>query len=360
MITEAWVLTKVDSKNEFIKKEIKVEELKEDELLLKPLYGCLEGNMIHALDSDPIDILQERKEDEIILGNAGIMEVEDVGTLGIERFKRGDKVLFFCNGEQDEYGYPLKITGYDKRLSMGVLAKVIKLKQNEVIKIPNNSKISLQQWAAFSLKFITAWSNWNVAYNSWKIQMPNVSENQIYVFGWGGGVTYAELLLAKKMGCNCTMITSKKENIKMCEKNGINVFNRMIYSNEELEEQLLKYTNKITKNKKASIFIDNIGKDVYKIMLKLIGRQGVITSCGWKSGGMLPILRQNECQNRHIQVFTHYAKMSEGIEAIKFAINENWVPPECKKIYKWEEIPDLIKDYRNGNLDTYFPIFKIN
>lgn len=355
--SEAWVL-KRDEKG-FIKKNIVIENLKEDEVLLKPLYGCLEGNMVHAINNDPINIFDERKEDEIVLGNAGVLEIERLGSKS-KNFKVGDKVIYFCNGESDKYGYPLKITGYDKSNSMGVLSKRIKLNEKEILKIPENKNISLEQWAAFSLKFITAWSNWKVAYNAWKIQMPEIEPKDIYVFGWGGGVTYAELLLAKKYGCKCYMITSKEENIKLCKENKIDVFNRSGIDSNKIEKELLEYINTKTNNKGVSIFIDNIGRDVYKITTKALGRQAVITTSGWKTGGMLPILRQNECQNRHIHVFTHYAKMQEGIEAIDFAQKNLWLPPACEKVYQWDEIPNLIEDYKLGNLKTYFPIFKIN
>lgn len=362
MKTEAWVLinAKDNKENELVKTEIEIEQLEKNEVLLKPLYGCLEGNMVHAISNNPINILKERGEQEIILGNAGVLEIEDIGTMVSKKLKKGDKVIYFCNGQSDEYGYPLKITGYDKKGSMGMMAKKIKLKEDEIIKIPENSKVPLEQWAGFSLKFITAWSNWNMAYNTWKIQMPDVPNNEIYVFGWGGGVTYAELLLAKKMGCNCTMITSKNENIKLCEENGIDVFNRAKYTKENLEAKLLEYINQKTNKKGVSIFIDNIGKDVYGITLKALGRQSVITTSGWKSGGMLPILRQNECQNRHTHVFTHYAKLTEGMKAMEFAEMKDWLPPICKKICDWEDIPKLIEDYKNGDLETYFPIYKIN
>lgn len=355
--TEAWVLEK--GHNEFIKKKIHIDSLSEDEVLLKPLYGCLEGNMVHAMNNDPINIFDERKESEIVLGNAGILEIERLGSED-DNFKVGDKVIYFCNGESDEYGYPLKITGYDKTNSMGVLSKRIKLNKKEILKIPEDKNISQEQWAAFSLKFITAWSNWKVAYNAFRIQMPNIKPENIYVFGWGGGVTYAELLLAKKYGCQCCMITSKEENINLCKVNGIDTFNRKGINSSKMEKELLEYINVKTKGKGASIFVDNIGKDVYKITMKALGRQAVITTSGWKTGGMLPILRQNECQNRHIHIFTHYARIEEGIEAINFAQKEKWLPPLCEKVYQWEEIPSLIEDYKLGNLKTYFPIFKIN
>lgn len=357
--TDAWVLTDSKKWTKFIKKKIIIKEIMNDEVLVTPLYGCLEGNMVHALMSEPENIFNLRKEDEIILGNAGVVRVEKVGE-NVRNLASGDLCIYFCNGESDEFGYPKKITAYDKRGSYGVLAKKIKLTAKELIKIPENSGISLQQWAAFSLKYPTAWSNWKVAYNCWKIQMENVLSEDTFVFGWGGGVTYAELELANLFGCKCFMMTSKKERIELLKKHGITGVDRNYFCNDTHGKKFIEYVKEITNGKGASIFIDNIGQPVYKLSLKALGRQGILASSGWKMGGMLPLLRQIECQNRHVHVFTHFARYEEGVEAVRFAIEKGWFPEKNMPEYTWEEIPEIIEKYSKGEIVDYFPVYKIN
>lgn len=357
--TEAWVLVSGEDKKSasLVKQEFSFPDINESEVLLKPLYGCMEGNFTHALKLSPENIFDKRQEDEIVLGNSGVMIVERVGSK-VSNVDVGDLCIYFCNGQQDEFGYPELITGYDKPNTIGVFAKKIKLKHNEVIKIPKKSKLSLQQWAAFSLKYITAWSNWHLAYKCWKAQMPEVPPHETYVFGWGGGVTFGELVLAEKMGCKCFLLTSKKERIELIRKHGITGIDRNKYS--ESIDDLIKHINVLTNGKGVSIFVDFIGQSVYKQTMKALGRQGVITTAGWKSGSMLPILRANECQQRHIHVFTHYARYQEGLEAIEFAEQYNWAPPISGYEYSWEEIPQMLEDYSNGKISSWFPIFRVN
>jgi hypothetical protein len=75
---------------------------------------------------------------------------------------------------------------------------------------------------------------------------------------------------------------------------------------------------------------------------------------------VFPIARANECQNRHLHVFTHYARYAEGVAAVDFAVRHGWMPPLDEYVYPWEEIPRLVREYAAGEIDSYFPIFRIN
>ncbi|WDF02038.1 zinc-binding alcohol dehydrogenase family protein [Shouchella hunanensis] len=355
--TDAWVLIKDQGKATFKRKVFQFEEIKKDEVLVKPIYGCVEGNLSHAINLKPEDIFTSRNEEEIILGNGGVVQVDSIGS-EVSNLKVGDYGIFFCNGEPDEFGYPKKITAFDKPNSMGVLAKKLKLHHSEIIKVPKDSNVTLQQWAAFSLKYVTAWSNFNIAYKCWQSQMPNVSPEDTYVFGWGGGVTFAELMLAKKLGCKCFLMTSKKERLDMLENYGITGVDRNVYCKSD--EDFLTFVDRVTNGRGVSIFIDNIGQSVYKLTMKSLGRQGVIATSGWKTGNMLPLLRANECQMRHIHVHTHYASYEEGVEAIDFAIKHNWLPPLDGVEYTFNEVPKLLESYNAGEISSWFPIFQVN
>lgn len=358
-MTEAWVLVSGEGRRtaSLRKKTITLDELAEHEVLARPLYGCMEGNYVHALRLMPDNIFNMRDEDEIVLGNAGVVQIEAVGSK-VSHLDEGDLCIYFCNGLQDEYGYPKQITAFDKPDSMGVFAKRIKLDQHEVIKIPPNSGLSLQEWAAFSLKYVTAWSNWKTAYACWTAQMPDVPPEQTYVFGWGGGVTFGELTLAKHMGCTCFLMTSRQERLELAGRHGITGVDRTRFADSEAE--WTEFIRTATGGRGASIFVDNIGTSVYKLTMKGLGRQGVIATSGWKTGSMLPVLRANECQQRHIHVFTHYATYKQGVEAMEFAEAQHWAPPVSGEEYAWEEIPAMLEDYAQGKIASWFPIFRVN
>src|SRR5262249_42097839 len=156
-----------------------------------------EGNMEHAIRRSPVDICELRGEDRVVLGNAGVVEVSRVGK-AVKTLREGDIALVFCNGVEDPDGYPIQILGYDAPGTMGVLAKEMKLRERQLVPVPKGSHVDPRRWAAFSLRYITAWANWRVAYACWRSQMDGRAPEETLVYGWGGGVSVAELTLARK------------------------------------------------------------------------------------------------------------------------------------------------------------------
>src|SRR5437868_480966 len=55
-------------------------DIREGEILAEPLYGAWGANMNHALDRKPIDVCRHRGEERVILGNAGVVRVLEVGS----------------------------------------------------------------------------------------------------------------------------------------------------------------------------------------------------------------------------------------------------------------------------------------
>lgn len=136
--------------------------------------------MDHAIRRSPIDICELRNESKVVIGNAGVVEVIRTGN-SVSTVRDGDKCIVFCNGASDEHGYPMTILGYDCPGTMGVLAKTIKMREKQVVRIPEGSRFSLEQWAAFSLRYITAWANWNVAWACFRAQLPEIASEDVFV-----------------------------------------------------------------------------------------------------------------------------------------------------------------------------------
>ena len=362
--TEAWVLPSGRGRSEagqLVRDTVTLSDISAEEVLAEPMYGCWEGNMTHAIQRNPIDICMARQEEKVVIGNAGVVRILKTGE-AVHHLKAGDHCLVFCNGIWDKAGYPIKILGYDAPQTMGVLARRIKLHMQQVIPIPEDPRFSLPQWAAFSLRYITAYANWQVAYGCWRTQMKHTDPQDVFVCAWGGGVSLAEVTLAQQMGCQAAMVASTPERLALLQQLGIIPIDRSGLDNMAFEKKLLDLVYTKTDGKGVDIFIDNIGTPVYKLTVKVLSRQGVIATSGWKHGAVLPISRAMECINRHLYVHTHYACYAEGLEAVAFAQQQQWMPPLAanEKIYTWEEIPCLVEDYAAGRLDTYFPIFSIN
>jgi len=382
LTTEAWVLycgngSRAEA-GELKKERFTFSAITAEEVLVEPIYGCWEANMTHALQRRPIDICQQRHEDKVVLGNAGVVRIVKTGS-AVTTVKEGDLCIVFANSVWDKHGYTLKALAYDAPNTMGILAKQAKLSQRCVLPIPPESVHSLEKWAAFSLRYVTAWANWHVAFNCWRVQMPDVDPSAVHIWGCGGGVTFAELAFAKALGCQTAMIASSDQRLQFIQQSGIRPIDRRLFSDLVFDEQkyktdpgyrsryleaekvFLALVETYTKDNGVSIFIDNIGVPVLRPTLKALARQGVITTCGWKCGMEVSNLRALECINRHIHVHTHYASYKEGIEAVKVAEKSNWIAPIANdRIYKWDEIPQLAEDYVAGRIDSYFPIFQVN
>jgi NADPH:quinone reductase-like Zn-dependent oxidoreductase len=353
-------------------------DLAENEILVEPIYGCWEANMSHALERLPVDICRQRGEEKVVIGNAGVVRVLEVGR-SVRSIGEGDIGILFCNGSWDRFGYPNKIFAYDAAGTVGLLAKRTKLQEQQFIPLPEDTRYTLQQWAAFSLRFITAWSNWQQAYGCWLLQWPGGDPPITHVWGWGGGVSLAELLLAKAAGCQTAMISSDERRLQLIGSLGVRPVNRRQFARLNFdegryqtdpaykraylgdEETFLNIVKENTSGQGVSIFMEYIGNPVLRATLKALAHRGVITTAGWKSGVKTSIVRALECMNWHIHVHTHYATYSQGITAVSFAEQTGWLPPvEGNEVWGWENIPELAQAYKEQRLTTYFPIFQVN
>lgn len=380
--TEAWVLYAGEKSQKKRPASLRLEsfafpDITENEVLVEPLIGCWEGNMSHALKRQPIDICHQRAESKVVVGNAGVVRVLQTGS-AVKEFSEGDVCLFFCNGIADAQGFAHRIWAYDAPETVGLLARRTKMTPAQLIKLPIDSKYSLGQWAAFSLRYITAWANWEVAYACWRAVARATEETHAWVFGWGGGATLAELTLAQHYNCSAIMSAAGQERRDLIESFGMTALDRNefdgLYFNAEryqhdaeyqrsyrnAEEKFLEAIKKLTGGENISILADYIGLPVYRASLKALKRPGVLTSAGWKEGMSLSTLRSIECMNWHIHVHTHYARYQDGLAAVAFGEKNGWMPPENNEIFAWEAIPQLAQQHMEGKLNSYFPLFRIN
>lgn len=352
-------------------------DLTEHEVLVEPIYGSWEGNMNHAIKREPVDICRQREEERVVIGNAGVVRVLKIGK-SVKTIKENDLCIVFCNGVSDRLGYPAKIYAYDAVGTVGLLAKQTKLHERQLIPVPHNTRHSLQQWAAFSLRFVTAWANWKLAYGCWQLQSAEDTSLTSFVWGWGGGVTLAELMLAKLSGCEAAMISSQDERLKLIESLGIVPIDRRAFYDLKFDQEksrsepefrkkyldaesaFLEIVQEQTRGQGVSIFVDFIGLPVFRATVKSLGRPAVITTAGWKDGMNLSTVRAIECMNWHVHVHTHYARYAEALEAVSFAEERAWMPPLDDQVYDWESIPQLAEAYAAGEISTYFPIFQVN
>jgi NADPH:quinone reductase-like Zn-dependent oxidoreductase len=383
MKAEGWFIyraTDEELKNhspaKLVKEEFEINSLGANQVLAAPLFGCWEGNMGHALKRSPIDICKARDEEKVILGNAGVVEIVDIGR-EVKTVRPGQKAIIFCVGEEDRLGFPKTIMGYDARATMGCLTTLMKGKDRQFIPLPENSQHSLEQWAGFSLRYITAWSNWEMAHGTYRLMVGANELASLNVWGWGGGVTLAELDLARRFGSQAVMISGSDDHIRHIKETGLVPLDRRQFGNlsfdrarykvdqeytekyQEAEKAFLEEVAVRTRGRKVQIFIEMIGEPVFHLTLKALAREGVITTAGWREGMTLGITRAVECIARHQHIHTHYARYSQGWQAVAFAEGNGWLPPKPDHVFPFDDIPRLAEEYMHGDTE-FFPTFSIN
>lgn len=221
-----------------------------------------------------------------------------------------------------------------------------------------------------------------MAYGAWRLQIPESAyASDFPVWAWGGGVSFAQLTLAKlKDEAASTLITSSALRAEVAIEAGLEAVDRSAFSDlsfdgrrcrtdegyakrhRDAEKRFLSEVHDRTNGEGVAIFIDNIETPVARATLKALARQGVVTTGGWKAGMQLSVLRASECIARHTHVHTHFATPQEVADAVAFAAERNWVPSKkaLGKVWSWDEIPELASAYACGGLRTYFPIFQVN
>ncbi len=378
---KAWFIDAGDegaapSPAELVCGSLELPDITADEVLVEPLFGCWEANMSHALQRKPIDICRARNEPRIVMGNTAVVRVLEAGA-SVKNLRAGQIGILFPAAVADRWGYPIKIIGYDGPGTVGCFATRLKLKECQVIPIPEGSRFSLPQWAAFSGRYVTAWSNWQMAYGTFRLHVSEAELPRLNVWGWGGGTTFAELHLARLLGHHSVMLSRNPRTLETIERCGImpldrSRFSALAFDDErydadaayrhdyrQSEEAFLNEVKRRTDGEMVHIFADFIGAPVYRATLKALSREGVLTTAGWKAGMVLSHVRAIECIQRHQLVNTHFARPAQAVEAMAFAERNGWMPIVDEPIAPFERIPELAQRYAAGEAGL-FPVYSVN
>ncbi len=378
---EAWVLRRGEKGSmepgALEKAMYRLPPLTEEHVLAEPIYGTWEANMTHCLDRSPIDVCRIRREEQVVLGNAGVVRVLKTGA-AVTTCREGDLCLLVPIGSSDEYGHMIKVFGYDQPNMMGMLAKRAVFHQLNVTPIPSNTRHCYLRWAGFPVRYATAWENWKFSYNVWKAQFDFEEFPPPHVSGWGGAVSLAMVQLAQHFGCPVSLVASTEHRLNLLRQLGIAPIDRRTFPDLLFDEQqfetdrayrakylrsekaFLEEIDKVTGGKGVSIFVDNIGGPVFRAALRALGRLGIITTSGWKHGKLLSYDRTAATVCRHVFLHVHGCRRQEGVRSVQFAEEYGWLPPAGAEFYRWDEIPQLAADYAGGKIQSYAPVFEVN
>jgi len=361
---------------ELLREDFTLADISPDEVLAEPLYGSWEGNMEHALCRRPIDICRARGEDRVVMGNSGVVRIIGQGS-NVTALNVGQAAILFPSAVVDRFGYPERMLGYDAPGTMGCLATRIKVKAHELIPVPANTRYPLARWSAFSVRYITAWSNWELAFGTFRLLVGAEELPSPNVWGWSGGTTLAQLDLARRNGCRTVMLSGTECHLRQIRKAGITAVDRRAFGDllfdekryaedsafrrayTQAERNFVRDVWERTGGDNVQVFVDYIGSPVFRATSKALGRQGIITTAGWKEGMTISYLRSVECIGRHQFIHTHYARYPQAVAAVAYAEENGWMPEIDERIHAFDEIPDLAVRFRRGETG-FFPVYSVN
>jgi NADPH:quinone reductase-like Zn-dependent oxidoreductase len=359
---------------QLVRERHELPDLLPHEVLVAPLFGCWEANMGHALARRPIDVCAANGWPRRILGNGGVARIVQAGPQ-VRGLSEGQSVLM-CGFEPDPWGYPRRVMGYDSALT-GFLTTRLKLAADHVLPLPEGTRHDPARWAAFNVRYLTAWSNWRLAYGTFRLQLDEQEFPRLNVWAWGGGTGLAEAQLAALLGHRGAALASRPDRLQLAADCGVLPVDRTAFPDlswdeardradpayarayRVSEEAFLATVREKTGGEGVQIFVDMIGPPVFRATARALGPHGVIATAGWKAGMQIRYSRSIASISHHQLVHTHFIRHSETAAALAFAERHAWLPIIDERIFDFDEIPELAARYAAGDYRMY-PCYRVN
>lgn len=348
----------------------------ENEVLVESRVGCWETNMEHALSRSPVDVVRQRGEDRIVLGTCGVVRVLSVGS-AVRGLREGQDCLWIPFGRIDRNGYAETICAYDAPGSPGLLAERLVVPADRLVPLPSDGRYPVQRWASFA-RYFTAWDNWRVASRCWRTQVDDAWQEQPLVLGWGGGVVFAELELARREGFRTAMVSGRDARLKEIAASGAVPIDRRHFLGLDYtwaktsgepdamdryrasEARFLEIVGELSGGHGVAIFLDNLGGGLHRATMKSLAREGVVSTVGWRTGMRLWNLRATECISRHIHVHTHAWRFQDAARIRDAQQETGWLPDIAgDPVTPFDRIPELADAFARDDVDGYFPLFSV-
>src|SRR5438067_5813709 len=325
---------------------------------LRILAASAEHNVDHAALADTVNIAEARGG-RMYPGNSALGEVLEVGDQ-VTDFQAGDVVITHCNGEPDEFGFPLRIWAYDQPDSIGWYAEESVVGDWQLIKAPLDCGLSLWEIAALPLRAPTAYHMWRRALGIYRIKVPRERQATLNVLGFGGGVSELFLMLARAEGHNAWFCSGSPERRAALEDLGVvgidqKEFNR--FAGRDDVKNFRKHVSQLTNGVDIHIVCDMLRGAVFPAGLAVAAREGVNISAGWQ---LSQAVEYNSTLMSVKQVtldHTHYETVY-GCHAATELYGRVFRPTVHNEIHSFEDLPRAFHEMYQ-NTQTGIPIIRV-
>ena len=349
---------KMDVANVIALDKLELREMGPNDVHLRILAVSGEHNVDHAALADTINIAEARGG-RIYPGNSAVGEVIEVGER-VDKFAPGDVVITHCNGDPDQFGFPLRIWAYDQPESTGWYGEEAVVGDWQIIKAPLDCGLNLWEIAALPLRAPTAYHMWRRALGIYRLKVPREKQATLNVLGFGGGVSELFLMLAKSEGHNAFFCSGSPDRRAALEKFGIVGIDQKQYNRFATKDDVNAFRKEVrtlTNGDDAHIVCDMLRGPVFPAGLAVAARQGVNTSAGWQ---LSQVVEYNSTVTSVKQVtldHTHYETI-EGCHAATELYGRVFKPTVHKEVYPFEDLPRAFEEMHQ-NIQTGIPIIRI-
>jgi len=154
----------------------------------------------------------------------------------------------------------------------GTIAEYVVVPAVNLRTIPTT--IEPERAAAFLLVTLTAW---RMVVTRARVR----PDEDVLIWGIGGGVALAALEICKKIGARVWVVSSSDEKLRRARELGADeVLNRTTMD-------VARVIRERTKKRGMDVVIDNVGRDTWSQSLLALGRRGRLVTCGATSGPMV-------------------------------------------------------------------------
>jgi NADPH:quinone reductase-like Zn-dependent oxidoreductase len=209
------------------------------------------------------------------LGADGAGVVDALGD-GVTEFRSGDRVVInggisdrtceWCQRGEQSLCVRFRLLG--EHLP-GTFGEYIVVPSTNVLRIADN--VSFDVAAAYLLSALTAWRM--------VVTRANVGpDDDVLIWGIGGGVAQAALRIAKARGARVWVTSGKDEKLERAREIGAD--ETINHRTQSVGKEIRARTGK----RGVSVVIDSVGHDTWNDSLVALGRAGRLVTCGGTSG----------------------------------------------------------------------------
>jgi NADPH:quinone reductase-like Zn-dependent oxidoreductase len=325
---------------------------------LRILAVSAEHNVDHAALADTMNIAEARGG-KIYPGNSAVGEVVAVGA-EVKDFAPGDVVLTHCNGEPDQYGYPLRIWAYDQPDSIGWYGEEAVVGDWQLIRAPLDCGLSLWEIAALPLRAPTAYHMWRRAIGILRLKLGREKRARVNVLGFGGGVSELFLMLAQHEGHRAIFCSGSPDRRKHLEGLGIESIDQTTYHRFASGDDVKAFNKQVkalTGGEGVHIVCDMLRGPVFPAGLAAMSRLGVNVSAGWQLSTNLTYNSANLSVRQITLDHVHFETV-DGSHAATELYGRVFKPTVHREIYAFEDLPRAMEEMHQ-NVQTGIPIVRV-